>query len=361
MNLEAEYDALIDGVRDAELRAALNKDMGVYDGSESDIESFLSPGCWLDNTTVDACVRLFTTPFSKQMVSLPTWTQHMEDWGGLQRPAIQRVNLAMFAEGGKALKAVIWPFLITNHFILCIIRPDYTATILDSMGNGGKFIDIVRQQLDKYEAWRQWRIVVGESALQNNMNDCGVYCIANAAFTIANRPLPSTINVDFWRVACWSAMGMADADTDLAQSPFFDYLRGPFTSVHHVLEALRRVQDDDGLAVLRTLAIGPPNKWWHDWSVMLRALTRTILALRETCSAIVDEPSLEGRLESLQLRAIREMVRVDKCERGSGRTRREFAITMAAQTRMGHVHQRMAHLENVAVPIIRGNAAGEGA
>lgn len=73
MNLEAEYDALIDGVRDAELREALNKDMVVYDGSESDVKSFLSPGCWLDNTTVDACIRLFTTPFSKQMVSLPTW------------------------------------------------------------------------------------------------------------------------------------------------------------------------------------------------------------------------------------------------------------------------------------------------
>lgn len=51
MALEAEYDALTDGLLDAELRASLCKDLGVYDGSESDIESFLSPNCWLDNTT----------------------------------------------------------------------------------------------------------------------------------------------------------------------------------------------------------------------------------------------------------------------------------------------------------------------
>lgn len=281
----------------------------------------------------------------------------MEVWGGLQRPAIQRVNLAMSAEGGKALKAVIWPFLITNHFILCIIRPDYTATILDSMGNGGKFIDIVRQQLDKYEAWRQWRVVVGWSALQNNMNDCGVYCIANAAFTIANRPLPSTINVDFWRIAWWSAMGMADADNDLAQSAFFENLHG-CSSPDDVLGALRRIQNDDGLAVLRTLATGPPNKWWQTWYDLVGELNRIMVELRETCSVIVDEPSLEGRLRRLQLQAIDQMVKVDKCERRSGRTRREFAITVAAHTIMGHVLNRMAHLEDVAVPIIRGNAAG---
>lgn len=38
MALEAEYDALTDGLLDAELRASLCKDLGVYDGSESDIE-----------------------------------------------------------------------------------------------------------------------------------------------------------------------------------------------------------------------------------------------------------------------------------------------------------------------------------
>lgn len=216
MNLEAEYDVLIDGVRDAELRASLNKDMGVYDGSESDIESFLSPECWLDNTTVDACIRLFTTPFSKQMVSLPAWNQHMEDRGGLQRPAIQRVNLAMSAEGGKALKAVIWPFLITNHFILCIIRPDYTATIFDSMGKGGRFIDIVRQQLDKYEAWRQWRVVVGESALHIEQHE-RLRCLLHRQRGIHHRQSPAPFNNQCRLLA--NRLLVGDGDGRCRQSP----------------------------------------------------------------------------------------------------------------------------------------------
>lgn len=359
MALEAKYAALTDGLRDTELRASLNKDMGVYEGSESDVESFLSPECWLDNTTVDACIRLFTTPFSKQMVSLPTWNQPMEDFGGVQRPARQRVNLAMSAEGGKALKAVIWPFLIANHFILCIIRPNGTATILDSMGRGARFVGIVQTQLAKYESWQHWRIMVGQSALQNNMNDCGIYCIANAAYTIANHPLPATINVDFWRIACWSAMGMADTDHDLAQSTFFYNLRD-YSSPDHVIGPLRRIQNDHGLAVLETLAVGPPNPWWLAWYDMVGELNRKTRELREIRSATVRNPARQDELQRLQVRVILMLDELDKHERSSEKTRQQLAIHVAAHQRLLRVLNRMEHLEDVGVLIIRGNVAGGG-
>lgn len=48
-------------------------------------------------------------------------------------------------------------FLINNHFILCVIRPDFAATILDLMGTGERFISTVTAQLAKYKAWEESR------------------------------------------------------------------------------------------------------------------------------------------------------------------------------------------------------------
>jgi hypothetical protein len=163
----------------------------------------------------------------------------MDQLGGVPPAAMNKVNRAMLTEG-LAWEAILWPFIIDRHFILRVIRPNCTATILDSMGTGEMYAGIVAQQFAKYEAWKYWEVIVGQSAPQGNTSDCGVSCIADAAYIIARQPLPTAVNVNFWRIACWSAMGLADTGDDFAESKHFGDFHG--CSHDEIAKAIECVQ-----------------------------------------------------------------------------------------------------------------------
>lgn len=155
-----------------------------------------------------------------------------------------------------------WPFLIDNHFVLCVIGPNFIATILDSMGTVEAHINVVKTAVAK-SAWKEWKAVVGVSGTQNITCDSGIFCIANAAYTIAEHPLTTTMNADFWRTVCWSLIELTKDNKHFATSKASAHL--PDRSTPAVSQAVRQTKYDEGLAVLNIIIDGPPNKWWDYW------------------------------------------------------------------------------------------------
>lgn len=94
-------------------------------------------------------------------------------------------------------------FLINNHFILilCIIRPDFPATSLDSMGTGERFISSVMKQLAKYKVWEERCFPMGKQCrthrrrIMTNTAPSPMPGVPPPHHDPAH--LPVTINVDF--------------------------------------------------------------------------------------------------------------------------------------------------------------------
>lgn len=105
---------------------------------------------------------------------------------------------------------------------------------------------------------------------------------------MTRRALPTTINVNFWRIACWSAMGLPHGDTDLAKSPFFAHQQVRTQSA--VSQFVRRTKDEEGLAVLKILVDGAPNKWWDYWEDKILTLVLAFNKFQEARSALEPEP-----------------------------------------------------------------------
>lgn len=101
----------------------------------------------LSASTVDSCIQLFAKLFAEVVAVLPTWYQLIHDQGGYSGSLLNNLNMAMLKDGGKTLMTIIWPFLIVNHFVLCLIRPNYTATVLNSLGATGVYLDVIKKVL----------------------------------------------------------------------------------------------------------------------------------------------------------------------------------------------------------------------
>jgi Ulp1 family protease len=182
-------------------RTELQRHLGLLDQLTRHDEEHLDPGQWLDHTTINACLRLFTGNHPR-VFSFDTWTELLL---GPRAYELQRFD----ALGLKTFDFVLWPFLKHRHFILCVIRNDKTAMILDSLGvaSGIRFIGEVQNQLDATRRFKGWHVQLGLSARQENSSDCGIFCIANAAYITSGRNAPPKINAMFWRVACRTAIG----------------------------------------------------------------------------------------------------------------------------------------------------------
>ncbi|KAK1828934.1 hypothetical protein QBC39DRAFT_436071 [Podospora conica] len=368
LQIKEAFRLLTTGLTDSRKMLSLAKYLGVYIGSEVDTAKYLAPKQWLDTTTVDACLKLFAKPYTGVVVTLPTRIQaHTAD--NFQNPGIPagllaEVNIYMTREGGKDLRAVIWPFLITqdNHFILCVITPDFKATIYDSLGqeHGKKYVQGVEDVLAATQAWKAWKVAPKTSAVQDNGFDSGVYCIANAASVIAERTLPKSINAQFWRIACWSAMGLSSTDEYLATSAFFNTLHGcPEDAVRM---AVRAANDDEGLAVLRTLANGPPVKWWSLWERKMARFVQAFEELNAATSAWRANPRFTTKsgllkLEDEFIEMIGDVEEMEGCMRALGKSRLDLAIHMAGGERLASIVSRMEQLDSV-VPVILSIMAG---
>lgn len=67
------------------------------------------------------------------------------------------------------------------------------------------------------------RLSMSVSGCLGNGDDCGIYCIVNAAYIIAKPPLPKLINVNFWRLACRSACAYGNAIVAFSHTPCRPY------------------------------------------------------------------------------------------------------------------------------------------
>lgn len=136
------------------------------------------------------------------------------------------------------------------------MRRNQSGTILDSMGtaSGERFIEEVQNRLDATHMFKGWYVRLGHSAQQQNAIDCGIFCVANAAYILSGRSVPSKINALFRRLACRTAIGLQDTThpKNLAQSKFFANLQGRGER-KQVLAAVRQSADNEGTQVLQNL------------------------------------------------------------------------------------------------------------
>lgn len=322
IDIEGGFFLLTNGLSADAQKRSLLQSLDIFAGSEKDTTGYLEPNKWLSASTVDSCIQLFAKPFAQVVAVLPTWYQLIHDQGGYSGRLLNDLNMAMLKDGGKTLKTIIWPFLIENRFVLCVIRPDYTATVLNSLGATHGYLKVVKKVLAT-TAWKEWDVVAGTSAKQGSSNDCGVYCIANAAYTIAEFKLPSNITVDFWRLTCWSAMGLRNDDKHLAKSAFFARLRGRTQGT--VSQAIEQIKDAEGLPVLKVLADGHPVGWWIYWRDKVAELVQAFSVFQKARSAL---PQVE--VDAMEAGLIKMMDDADRHERHSDKTRRELAIQMGA-------------------------------
>lgn len=344
IDIKGGFLLLTNGLSTHAKKKALLQSLDIFAGSEKDTTGYLEPNKWLSASTVDSCIQLFAKLFAEVVAVLPTWYQLIHDQGGYSGNLLNNLNMAMLKDGGKTLRTVIWPFLIDNHFVLCVIRPNYTATVLNSLGATGVYLDVIKKVLAT-TAWKEWDVVVGTSAQKGNSNDCGVYCIANAAYTIAEFKLPSKISVDFWRLTCWSAMGLENDDKHLAKSAFFARLRGRTQDT--VSQAIEQMKDAEGLAVLKVLADGYPVGLWIYWRDKVVDLVQAFNKFQGTRLAL---PQVE--VDAMEAGLIKMMDDADRFERHCGMARRELAIYMGAQEMLASVLSRMKSLDNLAPAIL---------
>lgn len=351
MDIDARFFALTDGLSATEKRAWLCQDLGIIDRSlqVDSADSILDPTKRrVATTAVDACVRLFAKPYTNVVAAIPTWTNRGKDLGG-DNDAIdhlRELNIAMLTDGGKALKAILWPFLIDNHFVLCVIRPNLIATILDSMGTVEAHINVVKTALAE-SAWKEWKVVVGVSGTQNMTCDSGIFCIANAAYTIAEHPLTTTMNADFWRTVCWCLIELAKDNKHFATSVASADLPGCSTPA--VSQAVRQTKYDEGLAVLNMIIDGPPNKWWDYWEDKVLTLVRAFGEFHKARStqqktAQQKNPRLQKEVAKMRNNLIEMMDSAERYERCSQRTRQELAVQMGAHEMLMSV---VSHMENL--------------
>lgn len=337
MDIDARFFALTDGLSGTEKRAWLCQDLGIIDRSRVDAaESILDPTKRRVTTTaVDACVGFFGKPYTNVVATIPTWTNLGKDLGGDDDAIdhLRELNIAMLTDGVKELKAILWPFLIDNHFVLCVIRPNFIATILDSMGTVEAHINVVKTALAK-SAWKEWKAVVGVSGTQNITCDSGIFCIANAAYTIAEHPLTTTMNADFWRTVCWSLIELTKDNKHFATSKASAHL--PDRSTPAVSQAVRQTKYDEALAVLNIIIDGPPNKWWDYWEDKVLTLVRAFGEFHKARST--------QQKTARQKNLIEMMDDTERYERCSERTRQELAVQMGAHEMLIPV---VSHMENL--------------
>ncbi|KAK1834989.1 hypothetical protein QBC39DRAFT_327803 [Podospora conica] len=243
--IEQAFRRLTRGLDPTTGRTVLDHHLGILDTLQSDTALQLSPGATIDATTVDICLRYFAMVFQKVAV-IPTWIQGKAP---TQFPS--------------SVEAVLWPFHIEGRFILVVIRPNHTVQAFEPFGNLEKHFrtpiwEETRRSIEAagklVNGWKaQWNLHWTSLPL-HSVEDSGIFCIANAAYTIAGHRLPYGSNFNFWRIACRSLMGFANTNEELATSKLFAHLHG--CSQDAVSKALRETKDKTALAMLRTLVQG---------------------------------------------------------------------------------------------------------
>ncbi|KAK3346537.1 hypothetical protein B0T25DRAFT_571671 [Lasiosphaeria hispida] len=223
-------------------RAELQRELGLLAELSDEAERFLDPGQWLDVTTVDACLRLLTRN-NPSALCFSTWSPQAGRGPSEREKAIFNDSIK-----SEEFEVVIWPFCRACHFFLCVIRKE-GAQILDSIGSGSRHISTVSRQLAA-AGFEDIELSVGTSAIQTNSDDCGIFCIANAAYITAGRKQPSKLNVGFWRIACRTIIGVDDTDERLKRSQFFSSL--PQGS--HLLTTTDDYIDLESLGVIQDIA-----------------------------------------------------------------------------------------------------------
>ncbi|KAK1828935.1 hypothetical protein QBC39DRAFT_384627 [Podospora conica] len=362
MELDTWFDMLTKGFSEADKKMALDDYLNISNESdmEEDTAKYLHPGHGLDQKAINASLKVFAIQYPWDVVVLPTLSQDLEE-AGWELPASEMDNfdIAMAKNDGKALRAVLWPFLIDNHFVLCVIRPAANmATIFDSMGvaHGETLVKRIKKWLDKYYSFREWHLNLGLSPIQDGFADSGIYCIANAAYTIADHPIPEAISVPFWRIACWAAMGLSTTDDYIAAN-FFGHLQAP--SHDAIVEGVSRAKDEkQGLAVLRKLAGGPPRKWWTYWEQKLSSFILAFDQVKEARLAAERLPLLLPDLDKIEEDFVEKCDDLDRYEKSSTYySRQEMIVQLAGVERLRSVVSRMEHLEDVipAVATVMGN------
>lgn len=214
------------------------------------------------------------------------------------------------------------------------------------MGTVEAHINVVKTALAK-SAWKEWKAVVGVSGTQNITCDSGIFCIANAAYTIAEHLLTTTMNADFWRTVCWSLIELTKDNKHFATSKASAHL--PDRSTPAVSQAVRQTKYDEGLAVLNIIIDAPPNKWWDYWEDKVLTLVRAFGEFhkaRSTQQKTAQQKNLRLQDEVAKMRnnLIEMMDDAERYERCSERTRQELAVQMGAHEMLIPV---VSHMENL--------------
>lgn len=184
--------------------SAIRKSMG---GSQG-------PGDWLSDECVDSFIamivarRLEQEGYVKGPTNIPSiasylsafWKTYTERGAKALSGWSRRKGMA-----GKKLLSVeniLFPINTGNHWILTVISPkSRTIEVFDSAGgSSSRFFKFARDWLEMelggdYNA-DEWQQISGNSSMQQNCNDCGVFTCVNALATAKGKPPTAVVSTD---------------------------------------------------------------------------------------------------------------------------------------------------------------------
>lgn len=257
----------------------------------------------------------------------------------------------------NTLDVVPWPFLKYGQFVLCVIRQNQPATILgDSLGTAptSRFIEEVQNRLNATTRFKGWHVSAGHSAQQENYTDCGIFCIAKAAYISTERGPPPKINALFWRVACRTAIGLHDTayPEHLAHSKVFANLQG-CPERGNVQAAVSQIADDDGSQVLQDICkANQGSSRSKQWFALVDGLVERMKQY-EAQTTQGGDGALTARTDSASGSGIWTVVQdIKKFEEYAGTSRRNFILETERSRRLEAMVSRMQNMDDVVAVIL---------
>ncbi|KAK0701261.1 hypothetical protein B0H67DRAFT_595699 [Lasiosphaeris hirsuta] len=185
-----------------------------------------APGKWLDDINMDAAL-LFLTLSSRSVVHISPTT--------VDTTQVDK-QVSRITDAGIYLEMALLPLLIRgNHWILAVARPKSECIdIYDSM-QAFQDTEAARQRVKlligrlQLYSWSKFPIRACLSLRQVNVDDCGVLCLATAAYLITGQTIPRSIDARLWRSVFKTMLAhdVIDGDSLLSSLPQIPHHRMP--------------------------------------------------------------------------------------------------------------------------------------
>ncbi|KAF0768657.1 sentrin-specific protease 5-like [Aphis craccivora] len=170
----------------------------------NDLIQIIQPDVWLNDAAINFYIRLLVKQSQQNVLAIDSQFFLKSGING---------NTNVLHNTFKNIKVFEYSRLIIpihleaiQHWVLITVEPRAkTITYFDSCANSRTFnvlstkislivsvLNIIYRAQERYVPTSTWKIKCGNSPLQNNMNDCGVFVCTNARYVVFNKQINYT-------------------------------------------------------------------------------------------------------------------------------------------------------------------------